>query len=179
VRKGSLTADFDWVMDQETPGLLIVDLARLSAIEPGQSRLLDLDLRVSPEVAPGSYRIDLEWASGNDGRLTLRPASEPTGPDAADRSFEARPALVAVSRTTDAVMADGPEATTIDVPAEPPPVIDWSAGRLNRSGVEIRGKHEGAGGAWTVDFVTSLAQSEDSTHANDHMKVKVPPVAAR
>jgi hypothetical protein len=108
VRKGSLTAHFEWLVDQRTPGLLVVDMARLSALEGGRGSLLELNLRVRPGVAPGSYRLDLEWASLNDGRLTLSPAPKP-GADATDGSSQVRPAFLAAGRTTGAPLAVRPD----------------------------------------------------------------------
>lgn len=40
VRKGTLTADFEWLVDASTPGLVVVDMARLTALEAGQGSLL-------------------------------------------------------------------------------------------------------------------------------------------
>src|SRR6185436_7090806 len=61
VRKGDLTVDFDWLVDRSTPGMLRVDMARLSALQGGQGHLLELDFHIHDEVAAGSYRLDLEW----------------------------------------------------------------------------------------------------------------------
>ena len=177
VRKGSLTADFDWLVDQRTPGLLVVDMARLSALEGGQGSLLELDLRVYPGVAPGSYRLDLEWASLNDGRLTLSPAPKP-GADATDGSLQVRAALFAAVRTTGALLAGGPDVKTIAAPSGAAPVIDWSAGVRNPAGVELRAKQGDASRPWAVDFVASLGQSQDQTHPNNRAKVELP-LAAR
>src|SRR4029079_8510416 len=46
VRKGDLTVDFDWLVDRSTPGMLRVDMARLSALQGGQGNLLELDFHI-------------------------------------------------------------------------------------------------------------------------------------
>ena len=86
VRKGTLTADFEWLVDAGTPGIVVVDMARLSALEGGQGSLLLLGLRVRTGIPAGAYRLDLQWVSLNDGRLTLSPAPK-IGADPTDGSI--------------------------------------------------------------------------------------------
>jgi hypothetical protein len=46
-------------------------MSRLDALQDGSGTLLDLDLRVKADALPGVSPIDLQYASLNDGRLTL------------------------------------------------------------------------------------------------------------
>ena len=127
VRKGDLTADFDWLVDRSVPGILSVDMARLSALQSGQGNLLELDFHVRDGVAAGSYRLDLQWASLNDGRLTLNPAPK-AGIDLTDGSIQVQQRLPhrlhrknsCWPRTRCKQRADGCHRPT-------QPVIDWSA----------------------------------------------------
>ena len=176
VRKGGLTANFDWLVDQRTPGLLLIDMAQLGALEAGPGSLLELDLRVHAGVAPGSYRLDLEWASLNDGRLTLSPAPKP-GADASYSSTLVRPAAFAAGRVTGALVTGSPAVKTIGAPTDAAPVIDWSAGMQNSAAVELRAKQVGASRPWALDFVASLGQTKDQTHPNNRMKVELPPAS--
>jgi Ca2+-binding RTX toxin-like protein len=125
VRKGSLTGDFQWIVQRATPGELRVDMARLNALAGGRGSLLDLDLRVRSGVAPGSYRLDLQWTSLNDGRLTLTTVPTP-GPDATDGSLHVFPAFLAAPTAPARSEVDSVVAT--DQPLSPPtPRVDWSA----------------------------------------------------
>ena len=105
-----------------TPGELRVDMARLNALVGGQGSLLDLDLRVRAGVAPGSYRLDLQWTSLNDGRLTLTTVPTP-GPDATDGSLRVLPAFLAAPRVP--ARSDAPAVVTTDEPVAPR--VDWTA----------------------------------------------------
>ena len=186
VRKGTLTGDFEWIVNRDTPGLLVVDMARMSALAGGQGSLLELDLRVRPGIAAGSYRLDLQWAGLNDGRLTLspapRPGADPTdGSLAVGRTFNAGSPAVPVSFAAGraASAADpGPVATPLAAPAEAAPVIDWSAGmRTSAASKLAAGAGEGRR-PWAVDFVAGLGQGESELHPNNRTKVELP-LAAR
>jgi hypothetical protein len=88
VRKGVLTAGFESLVDTSLPGVVKVDLAQRQALAAGSGgSVIELDLRVRAGVAAGSYRLDLQWASLNEGRLTLTPAPQ-VGADATDGSVE-------------------------------------------------------------------------------------------
>ncbi|MBK7675634.1 MAG: hypothetical protein IPJ27_13240 [Candidatus Accumulibacter sp.] len=71
VRRGSVTGDFGWLVSGQQPGQLTVDMSRLAALADGTGTLLDIDLRVRADAMPGVSPSDLQYASLNDGRLTL------------------------------------------------------------------------------------------------------------
>jgi hypothetical protein len=128
--------------------MVVVDMARLSALAGGQGSLLELDLRVQPGVPTGSYRLDLEWASLNDGWLTLNPAPRP-GADPTDGSLEVRSAFVAAGRGARASIVDAPVAATNGAePAAATQVIDWTTGM--GLGEDTR---KSVARPWAVDFV--------------------------
>ena len=89
VRRGTLTADFGWFVNGNTPGQIKVDMTNLSALQGGSGTLLNVDLRVLPGATPGVAWIDLQYARLNDGHLTLN--TEPqVGGDASDGSINIR-----------------------------------------------------------------------------------------
>jgi hypothetical protein len=103
-------------------------MARLSALESGQGSLLELDFHVRDGVAAGSYRLDLQWASLNDGRLTLNPAPK-AGIDVTDGSIQVQQRLTAPTAPREFLLAaNAMQATT---PSVARPVIDWSGDARN------------------------------------------------
>ncbi len=90
VRQGSLTLDFGWVVTDNKPGLLTVDMSRLNALTGGTGSLLELDFRVAP-TAVGTLALDLQWAQLNETRLTLNPAPQ-VGKDATDGAIRVKAA---------------------------------------------------------------------------------------
>ena len=70
VRRGSVTADFDFYVQQLTDGSVRIDTARMQALGAGSGSLLELDFRI--KAAPtATTMIDLQSARLNAGRLTL------------------------------------------------------------------------------------------------------------
>ncbi|MBK8017635.1 MAG: right-handed parallel beta-helix repeat-containing protein [Betaproteobacteria bacterium] len=86
VRRGSLTSGFEWFLTPQSPGLLVLDAAAIQALSGGTGTLMEVDFRVKPGTAPGSYAVDLEWASLNEDGLTLNPAPQ-AGADPTDTSI--------------------------------------------------------------------------------------------
>jgi hypothetical protein len=183
VRKGDLTVDFDWLVDRSAPGILRVDMARLSALQGGQGNLLELDFHIHDEVAAGSYRLDLQWVSLNDGRLTLNPAPK-AGLDATDGSIQvqaqvsapiARNQLSAPSEmllAATVLNAAAPMAT----PSSTPPVIDWNADARKTDNATLRVSAVEPQRKWSLDFVDSLGKSAEEQNPNERIKVKLPTV---
>jgi hypothetical protein len=83
VRRGSVTGDFGWFITGREPGRITVDMSRLDALQDGSGTLLDIDLRIRADALPGVTPIDLQYASLNDGRLTLNVVPQ-VGADASD-----------------------------------------------------------------------------------------------
>ncbi|MBL8374519.1 MAG: hypothetical protein JNL91_08075, partial [Candidatus Accumulibacter sp.] len=83
VRRGSITGDFGWFITGNEPGRITVDMSRLEALQGGAGTLLDIDLRIRADALPGVTPIDLQYASLNDGRLTLNVLPQ-VGADASD-----------------------------------------------------------------------------------------------
>jgi hypothetical protein len=75
VRRGSLTADFQWFIADHQTDRLAVDMSRLSQLNGGQGTLLELVFKVAPGVI-GTVGVDLQLARLNDTRLTLNPAPQ-------------------------------------------------------------------------------------------------------
>ncbi len=121
VTKGSLTRDFEWMVVRNEPGVLEVDLSRVSPLSGGTGTLLEVELRVKAAARPGQSRIDLEMARLNDSRLTLNP--EP---------------VVGVDPTDAVVSIVAGQPTSPPAPVVP---VDW-AGTLR-----LRGPGEGGGEA--------------------------------
>ncbi len=89
IRRGALTQDFGWFLPQREPGLIVIDASRLEALTGGTGRLFEVDFRVKPSTAAGRYAVDLEWASLNEGGLTLNPEPLP-GEDPTDTVITVR-----------------------------------------------------------------------------------------
>ncbi|MCM8594071.1 cohesin domain-containing protein [Accumulibacter sp.] len=83
VRRGSLAGDFAWFVAGSEAGRITVDMARLDALAGGSGNLLEIDLRIRDDAAPGIAAIDLQYARLNDGHLTLG-VSPQAGLDATD-----------------------------------------------------------------------------------------------
>jgi hypothetical protein len=169
VRKGDLTVDFDWLVDRSTPGILRVDMARLSALQGGQGNLLELDFRIHDEVAAGSYRLDLQWVSLNDGRLTLNPAPK-AGVDATDGSIQvqaqtsapiARNELSAPSEMLLAATVLN-AAPPVVAPSSAPPVIDWNADARKSDNATLRVSAVEPQRKWSLDLSTAWARAQPS-----------------
>ncbi len=83
VRLAGLTQDFQWlVKDTSQPGLLRIDMSRLTALAGGSGAVLELDFRIA-DTAQGDLALDLQWAALNETHLTLNPAPL-VGMDATD-----------------------------------------------------------------------------------------------
>ena len=178
VRKGSLTADFDWLQDRSTPGVLVVDMARMSALDGGRGSLLELDFHVRADVADGSYRLDLQWANLNDGRLTLTPAPKP-GIDVTDGSIAvAQPA--AAEQTSNVMLAASnlQTAATMQRGLQPSPVIDWNAGLRRPTPASVQLDSPAAKPNWSASFVDNLGKTDEEVNPNKRIKVKLPAVVS-
>ncbi|MBL8339682.1 MAG: hypothetical protein JNM97_23150, partial [Rhodoferax sp.] len=83
VRLGGLTQDFDYfVADTGTPGRIVIDMARMSAMAGGAGTLVELAFQIADD-AQGSLAIDLQATALNETRLTLNAESQP-GQDPTD-----------------------------------------------------------------------------------------------
>ncbi|MBL8335243.1 MAG: tandem-95 repeat protein, partial [Rhodoferax sp.] len=82
VRLGSLTADFQLLVVDRSPGVLQVDMSSLLALAGGSGSLLELDFRIA-EAASGVLPLDLQWVQLNETHLTLQPEPIP-GADPTD-----------------------------------------------------------------------------------------------
>jgi hypothetical protein len=150
VRRGTLTGDFGWFYDVRKPGELLVDMSRLNALAGGAGTLVEVDLRVKAGAAPGRHAIDLDWASLNDGGLTLNPAPQP-GPDPTDTSVQVIAPVAPVARGLTAAAAR-PAASPVARQAVPD--IGWwpvDAPAL---------RSDGAGEDWREDFVNGRGERE-------------------
>jgi hypothetical protein len=160
VRRGDLTADFRWsLVDDRTPGLLVIDLVRATPMVGGTGNLLELDFLILPGATPGSTPIDLQYVALNETRLTLQPEPK-VGPDPTDGvvTVVAPPAPAGTEDAQLAATRQGawvppaplvsgvpptlpPAGPTAPTPAAPtPPAPDW------------------AGQAWAKDLSARLAQ---------------------
>ena len=158
-------------------------MARLSALQGGQGNLLELDFHIHDEVAAGSYRLDLQWVSLNDGRLTLNPAPK-AGVDATDGSIQvqaqtsapiARNELSAPSEMLLAATVLN-AAPPIVAPSSAPPVIDWNADARKSDNATLRVSAVEPQRKWSLDFVDSLGKSAAEQNPNERIKVKLPTV---
>jgi len=166
-------------VDRSVPGVLSVDMARLSALESGQGSLLELDFHVRDGVAAGSYRLDLQWASLNDGRLTLNPAPK-AGIDVTDGSIQVQQRLTAPTAPKEFLLtANAMQATTPSV-ARPAAqlVIDWSADARKTEIPSVRVSAQEPQRKWSLEFVDSLGKSADELNPNQRIKLKLPTVVS-
>jgi len=198
VRKGSLTGAFDWLVDRATPGVIEIDLSRRQPLESGAGTVAELDLRIRDGVASGSYRLDLQWARLNDGRLTLTPVPQ-VGDDATDgvvdvtaptstsllhkiaRSLADKLDMSVVASKTTGVSAYPLEAAIApslpDISSrssQPEVVIDLSAS-APAAVVPAPSSQAAAivtSPAWTKDFLKSGTQT--AANANSKIKLTVP-----
>jgi hypothetical protein len=176
VRRGTLTGDFDYLVQRDEPGLLSVDMAGMNALSGGAGSLIEIDFRVKAGAAAGVRLLDLQWAELNDGDLTLTPAPQ-VGLDATDGLLTITAAASAPGGTgTGAAMY----AQTVRPQAAPAfeiaPVIDWGARIPN--GLVVPKVDLGVGEStqpkWTQDFVTGLGESDSERNPNSKIRVTVP-----
>ncbi|MCW5625570.1 MAG: hypothetical protein KIT73_12730, partial [Burkholderiales bacterium] len=83
LRRGDLTADFNWFVSSHVPGLVTVDATRLQPLARGTGALLQIDFRIREGASAGDTAIDIQAAALNETRLTLNPLPVP-GLDATD-----------------------------------------------------------------------------------------------
>jgi hypothetical protein len=118
VGRGSVTGDFQWVIQRQSAGELYVDMSRLVRLGAGSGSLLELTFRVSAEAQPGTVDLDLTWVSLNEGRLTLTPRPQ-AGKDGSDGEVRIAGAEVppaeAVVEVPDAAPGTGTEAAAAPV----------------------------------------------------------------
>jgi hypothetical protein len=180
VRKGSLTGNFLWVVRQSDLGVLVIDMAGMSALDGGTGSLVDLGLRVKPGATPGRRLIDLQWADLNEGRLTLTPMPQP-GPDGTDGwiGIDAPPDPSSTAqqreRQTAEALARTATPAAAPTPASSAPVIDWSSSAgtnllptLNRSSAP------GVQTAWMGDFVNNVGKDDTQRNPNSKLRVTLP-----
>jgi VCBS repeat-containing protein len=132
VRRGTVSGDFDWFISGQEPGRITVDMSRLDALPEGSGTLLDLDLRIRSDALPGVSPIDLQYASLNDGRLTLNVVPQP-GADETDGRITIRGKTVAELAQATAVPASNPAQATLPLFA----AGEWSAPALAGSSTPI------------------------------------------
>jgi len=86
-RRGSVTADFGWYVVSNVPGLLSVDMSRLSPVTSAGGTLLMLDFQVKPGAVLGRSALDLQAVRINDAGMTPNPMPQPGG-DASDGAID-------------------------------------------------------------------------------------------
>jgi hypothetical protein len=83
VSRGSVTGDFEYLVERREADALYVDMSRLHALGAGSGSLLELQFRARADARPGTVDLDLSWVSLNEGRLVLNPLPQP-GADETD-----------------------------------------------------------------------------------------------
>ena len=155
VRKGALSADFQWFIVSDQPGLLVVDMSRLEAMAGGSGNLIEIDFRIKGGSVPGASALDLQSVALNETRLTLNPAPIPGG-DPTDGSVTvvaAPPPAPLVNANVDWTGTLNPfQLRDSDVP---PPIVDWM--------------HS----PWVKDLTNRLAQPA-GTDSTDRPRVALP-----
>ena len=156
VRKGALAADFQWMIVSNQPGLLVVDMSRLTAMTGGAGNLLEIDFRIKDGAVPGTSAVDLQSATLNDTRLPLNPAPVP-GVDPTDGivTVVAPPPPPAVAGTVDWAGSLNPFRLHTTTTLPPPPPADWMHA------------------PWAKDLTDRLALPA-GTDPNDRPKVALP-----
>jgi hypothetical protein len=153
-----------------------VDMARLSALQGGQGSLLELDFHVRDGVAAGSYRLDLQWASLNDGRLTLNPAPK-AGLDVTDGSIQVLQQTSSPNAPSEfLIAANALQAAPVIAQLPTQPVIDWKADARKSDNATLRISATEPQRKWSLDFVDSLGKNADELNPNQKIKVKLPTV---
>ena len=95
-RQVGVTSDFEFRAYQAGPGVITIDISRMSPLATGgPADLFMLEFQVASTAPAGSIPLDLQWAALNDTWLTLNPAPVP-GPDVTDGSIVVRRAPRAI-----------------------------------------------------------------------------------
>jgi hypothetical protein len=187
VRRGSLTESFGWLVKRTEPGVLVVEVAAVHPLAGGTGSLVEVDFRAKT-TALGQTLLDLQWASLNDGGLTLNPAPQ-AGADSTDAtlSISAAPASLgsqlasAAPSRSDQMYAPLLAAQTVQArrseaaPEAAQPVIDWAAtAKLESSGlVQVT---QGAGrSSWTPSFLTTLGRDDSEPNKNLRIPAVIKP----
>jgi hypothetical protein len=183
VRRGTVSGDFDWFISGQEPGRITVDMSRLDALPEGSGTLLDLDLRIRSDALPGVSPIDLQYASLNDGRLTLNVVPQP-GADETDGRITIRGKTVAELAQATAVPASNPAQATLPLFAagEWPapalagsstsfaPVIDLSASFSLPTAVSEALVADNSRKPWLKDYLGNVGQARKAS-PNSALKV--------
>ncbi|MBE2260556.1 MAG: cadherin-like domain-containing protein, partial [Rhodobacteraceae bacterium] len=182
VRRGSLTGDFGWFVSGQQAGRVTVDMSRLDALPAGSGTLLDIDLRIKADAAPGVSMIDLQYARLNDGRLTLGVAPQ-AGVDPTDGRITiagkvpAQPIVAAASdpQPPDRLLSTqsqwqalsarpafdgaGQAAAAIDGSAPWRPVIDLAGSFSLPPGTNDALLADGKSRTWLKDYLGNVGQA--------------------
>jgi hypothetical protein len=191
VRRGALTQDFGWLVKRSEPGLLVIEVAAVIPLSAGSGSLVEVDLRAK-SGSGGQTLLDLEWASLNDGGLTLNPAPQ-AGADSTDSMLSIAAAPLVAPTVISASMADlsvgtrkasgsayapilaaqalAPNARPATLSQGPAPVIDWGAkAKLDSAPRPADAAGMGAGKSdWAKAFVNDLGK--DASDPNKKLRI--------
>jgi hypothetical protein len=150
----------------------------MSALFGGSGSIVDVDFRVNQAAATGRYAIDMEWASLNEGGLTLNPEPK-AGLDATDTTVQVARSLIgsASVRLPTGVLPDTSAKAALPIQAAAPvapPSIDWTV-----KAVPLARGNEGARNAseksWVDDFVNNLGQNEGERNPTARIRIPAAP----
>jgi hypothetical protein len=170
VGRGTLTGDFQWFVQRDSPGVLVMDMSRLTSLAGGAGSLLELQFRAKPAAEPRDVALDLQWVELNEGRLTLNPAPR-TGADPTDGLLRVLPRPAEV-RSPRPLAAPGLLRGAQALPLAQGPTIDFSQ-RYGNGSLGAWSDGNGASG-WKTEFVTQLARNDDERNPNDRMRITLP-----
>jgi hypothetical protein len=168
VGRGSLTGDFQWFVQRNSPGMLVIDTTRLTSLADGTGTLLDLQFRARPSAQPGEVLLDLQWIELNEGRLTLNPAPQ-VGADPTDGLLRILPRSASAQPSRPALVAPESAGGWHARVATPAPTIDFSQRYAANPFAAPHEEREVSG--WKTDFVTQLARTDDEQNPNSRINV--------
>ena len=157
VRRGSVSGDFDWFISGNKPGRVTVDMSRLVAL-------------------PGVTAIDLQYASLNDGRVTIvgkaaaaaTPVVAPLAATASETLPQAKLPIFAGGWYAALAPGNTPGKT-----ASAAPVIDLAAGFTLPTAVSEAIVADGKSKPWLKDYLGNVGQAQKAS-PNAGLRVTVP-----
>jgi hypothetical protein len=170
VGRGKLTGDFQWFVQRNSPGVLVMDMTRLTSLTGGTGSLLELQFRAKATSEARDVLLDLQWASLNEGRLTLNPAPR-AGADPTDGLLRILPRALVVPHVSPLEGLEMPRAVEAQ-PSAQAPVIDFSL-RYGTAKPSSQGEGQGTGG-WKAEFVTELARNDEERNPNGRLRITSP-----
>jgi len=171
VGRGTLTGDFQWFVQRNSPGLIVIDTTRLTSLTDGTGTLLDLQFRAKASAHPSDVLLDLQWVELNEGRLTLNPAPQ-VGTDPTDGLLRILPRAVEVQLPRPTVIGAQTPRAFPSQPMTEAPTIDFSQRYAAAALGTPREQRESSG--WKTEFVTQLARNDDEHNPNNRISVTLP-----